>query len=232
MVFRKIMFREKRSFKNSRGLNLSAIFEGEGREAPVVIMCHGFHSSKDNPITTRALTQKLVERELSVFRFDFTGHGESQGDINEITPLAGLDDLKSAIKTLNERKIAPYGSSFGGYVALLYVSNHPVLALVLKAPVSNWSKVQISSDRGSKFREEVKDINIYQQAKNIEAPTLIIHGDKDDVVPIEQSQKLIKALGSKIKTLEIIRGANHDIRGQNLEKTNTKIADFFQKILT
>ena len=142
------MFREKRSFKNSRGLNLSAIFEGEGREAPVVIMCHGFHSSKDNPITTRALTQKLVERELSVFRFDFTGHGESQGDINEITPLAGLDDLKSAIKTLNERKIAPYGSSFGGYVALLYASNHPVLALVLKAPVSNWSKVQISSDRG------------------------------------------------------------------------------------
>ena len=226
------MFREIRNFKNSRGLNLSAIFEGEHRKAPVVVMCHGFHSSKDNPITSRALAQKLVESGLSVLRFDFTGHGVSEGDIDDITPLAGLDDLKSAIKTLGKKKIAIYGSSFGGYVALLYATDHPILALALKSPVSDWSEVQISNDRGKRFRQEVKDIHIYKLAKNIKAPTLIIHGDQDDVVPLAQSQRLLKSLDSKVKKLEIIKGANHDIRGEDLEKANTQIADFFRKTLS
>ena len=225
------MFREKRSFKNSRGLNLSAIFEGEEKDAPIVVMCHGFHSSKDNPITSRALAQKLVESGLSVLRFDFTGHGESQGNIDEITPLYGLDDLKSAIKTLGKKKIAIYGSSFGGYIALLYATDHPILALALKSPVSDWSQVQISNDRGKRFRQETENINIYQKAKNIKAPTLIIHGDQDDVVPLAQSQRLYKYLGSAIKKLEIIKGANHDIRGEDLEKANTQITDFFQETL-
>lgn len=225
------MFKQKINFKNSRKLNLSAIFEGEDKNAPVVVMCHGFHSSKDNPITSRALAQKLVEEDISVLRFDFSGHGQSQGDIDGITPLAGLDDLKSAIKNLGKRKIGLYGSSFGSYVVLLYATDQPVLALALKAPVSDWSQVQISNDRGTKFRQEVKDINIYQQAKNIKAPTLIIHGDQDDVVPLSQSQRLLKSLGSKTKRLEIIKGANHDIRGADFERTNAQIADFFKETL-
>jgi len=178
------------------------------------------------------LAQKLVEHGLSVLRFDFTGHGQSEGNIDKITPLAGLDDLKCAIKSLTKEKIALYGSSFGGYIALLYASNHPVLALALKAPVSDWREVQISRDRGKIFRLATQKINIYQKAKNIKAPTLIVHGDEDNVVPFNQSQKLIRSLGSKMKTLEIARGADHDIRGDDLEKANTQIANFFKKILT
>lgn len=224
------MFQEKRTFKNSRELALSAIFEGEDKNAPVVVMCHGFHSSKDNPITSRALAQKLVERGFSVLRFDFSGHGRSEGNIDEITPVAGLDDLKCAIESLGERKIALYGSSFGGYVALLYASDQPVLALALKAPVLDWSQVQISKDRGKRFRQETKNINIYQKAKNIKAPTLIIHGDRDDVVPLAQSQKLFDVLKCD-KRLEIVKGTDHDISGGDLERTNTLTADFFQERL-
>src|SRR3989338_1756950 len=123
------MFREKRSFNNSQGLNLSAIFEGEDKNAPVVVMCHGFHSSKDNSMSTRALAQKLVERGLCVFRFDFTGHGQSEGDIDKITPLGALDDLECAAKIVGKRDFALYCSSFGGYVSLLYARQNPVLAL-------------------------------------------------------------------------------------------------------
>jgi len=224
------MFREKRSFQNSRGLNLSAIFEGENRNSPVVVTCHGFHSSKDNPLTSRALARKLIAKGLSVLRFDFTGHGASEGNIDEITPLAALDDLISVVKTSKRNKVALYGSSFGGYVALLYASNHPTLALALKAPVSDWSGVQISKNRGEKFYKETRKINIYQKAKNINDPTLIIHGDEDDVVPLAQSQRLLKSLGTKVKKLEIIHGASHDIRDEDLENTNTQIADFFQEI--
>lgn len=119
------MFKQKLTFKNSRTLNLSAVFEGEDKNAPTVVMCHGFGSSMDKPISSRALAQKLVENGLSVFRFDFTGHGESEGKMNEITPLDGLDDLKSVVKILNKKKIALYGSSFGGYVSILYATQRP-----------------------------------------------------------------------------------------------------------
>lgn len=224
------MFKQKLTIKNSRNLKLAAILEGEEKKAPTVVMCHGFHSSKDNSLSTKALAQKLVERGISVLRFDFTGHGHSEGDIDKITPLDGLDDLKSAIRSLGKEKVALYGSSFGGYVSLLYACQNPVLALALKAPVADWAHVQISQNRGIKFHQDTKDIDIYKQAFNIRAPTLIIHGDQDDVVPIGQSLKLLKALRCD-KKLQIIKGASHDIRGEDLERTNTLIGGFFQEKL-
>lgn len=225
------MFREKINFKNSQGLKLSAIFERKDIHAPIVVMCHGFQSSKDNPKTTVALAQKLIESRLCVFRFDFTGHGQSEGDIDEITPLKGLDDLKWAVRALNKEQFALYGSSFGGYVALLYACHNPVLALALKAPVSDWNKVNISTGRGLRFRQEVGNIDIYHQVKNIKKPTLVIHGDKDDVVLIAQSYQLLNSIGSKNKKLEVVPGADHDIAGEDLVKVNTLLADFFAKIL-
>ncbi len=91
--------------------------------------------------------------------------------------------------------------------------------------------MQISANRGFRFRQAVNGIDIYKLAKNIKTPTLIIHGDQDDVVPIEQSQKLLKSIGSKDRKLKIIRGADHDIRGDNLERVNTLIATFFKENL-
>lgn len=224
------MFIEKRKFKNSKGLILSAIFEGEDRNAPTVIMCHGFESSKDRE-TNRSLAQKLVEAGINVFRFDFTGHGESEGKIAEITPLQALDDLKSAVKNSDREDFALYGSSFGGYVALLYAIENKILALALKAPVSNYLDPDAAfTVTGIQFANEVGSINLYKKVKNIKCPCLIIHGDKDDVVPIGQSKNLFKSLKSD-KKLEVIPGADHDIRGDQLERTNTLIADFFKQTL-
>lgn len=224
------MFKQKLTFKNTRNLALSAIFEGEHRDAPIVVMCHGFESSKDRE-TNRSLAQKLIEAGLCVFRFDFTGHGQSEGTLADITPLQGLDDLKSAVKNLKKAEFALYGSSFGGYVALLYATENPILALALKAPVSDYSDSQSSfAVTHPQFIQEVKTIDFYDRAQNIKCPCLIIHGDKDDVVSVEQSQKLFKSLKCD-KRLEIISGADHDIRGVDLEKANTLVADFFKQTL-
>ena len=97
------MFIEKRRFKNSRGLSLAAIYEGENRDAPTVVLCHGYNSSKDK-FSTKSLSQKLVEKGFSVFRFDFTGCGQSEGSIDDLTPLQGLKDLKSAVKNLRKKE--------------------------------------------------------------------------------------------------------------------------------
>lgn len=225
------MFKQKLTFKNSRNLNLAAIFEGEDKNAPVVIVCHGFGSSKDS-ISYKNLVPKLLKRGLSVFRFDFTGCGQSEGKLDNLTPLRGLDDLKSVIKNLGQKQFALYGSSFGGHVALMYASKNPILALALKSPVSDYGPIAKNrpAGRSKSFYDEVKNIGIYKDARKIKAPVFIVHGDKDDVVPISQSQKLLKALDGQ-KRLEVVKGADHDIAGEDLERTNTLIADFFKENL-
>lgn len=225
------MFIEKRNFKNSIGLELTAIYEGEDKNAPVVVICHGYQSSKDSPLTQKAFSKKLIERDISVYRFDFMGHGESQGNINDITPLQGLDDLNCAVKNLDKDDFGLYGSSFGGNVALLYACQNPITALVLKAPVSDYQvTARLVSPARERFIQNTKGVNLFERAKNIKCPTLIIHGDKDNVVPISQSKKLMATLRCN-KRLNVIKGADHDIAGKDLDKAYTQIADFFKRNL-
>lgn len=230
------MFIQKLTFKNSRNLTLPAIFEGEDREAPVVVICHGYGSSKDS-ISYKNLVPKLLNRGLSVFRFDFSGCGQSEGNLVDLTPLAGLDDLKSAVKNFDLTNFGLCGTSFGGYVALLYTFENIISALALRAPVSDWQKIIFEhTEHVKEIRDrilnEVGEIDIYQKTKSLTLPSLIVHGDKDDVVPLEQSRRLYEAIKGD-KRLEILHGVDHDIKNnpEHLETSNNLIADFFQKHL-
>ena len=57
-------------------------------------------------------------------------------------------------------------------------------------------------------------------------PALIIHGTKDEAVPVAQARAFARALGKKLATLEIIRGADHvfnrpDWEGEVIRLTRT-----------
>lgn len=226
------MFSEKRKFKNSKGLTLSAIYEGQDKNAPVVILCHGFGSSKDSESTT-SLSQKLLNAGLSVYRFDFSGAGEAEGTIKDRTPLQGLDDLKAAVKNLGKENFALCGSSYGGWVSIAYAKENPILALGLKCPVSSWAPEDQPIEESNEILEdipgvkEVENYDLYSGAKDISAAVLIVHGSADDVVPLPQSQKLLKSLGSKNKHLNILPSAGHVMRGNYLEEANNQLAKFF-----
>src|SRR3989344_8275702 len=102
------MFYQKRKFKNSKGLTLAAIYEGTNRDAPVVFICHGYLSSKDSE-SQEDLSKKLLQKGFSVYRFDFTACGDSEGSIYQHTPNQGLDDLNTAVKDLGVKDFALYG---------------------------------------------------------------------------------------------------------------------------
>ena len=48
---------------------------------------------------------------------------------------------------------------------------------------------------------------MYESADKIKFPTLIVHGDKDKIVPVEQSKKTASLI--KNCRLETIEGADH-----------------------
>jgi len=250
--------KEKLFFTNSRGNKLCAILSNptSDKSKPIIILCHGFATSKDGFTSTR-LEEILGSQGISTFRFDFFGHGESEGKLEEITVSEAAADILKAIEFLKNNgyvKIGLVGSSFGGFASLIASSKTAdIYLLVLKSPVSDykgfisshqtrqeiekWKKrgfMDYATADGQKikinyaFFEDAQKISGYDAAKKIKVPVLIVHGDNDEAVPVGQSKKLATLIRSC--SLKIIQGADHRYsKLKDFEKMLDLISNFIIK---
>lgn len=223
---------EKVYFLDSKGNRVCGVLSNPASDCniPVIILCHGFTTSKEGS-TYIQLEQILNKQQIATFRFDFFGHGESEGSFEDITISQAVDDIQNAIKYLKTKgfsQLGLVGASFGGMSSIMAASKqNDLFVLVLKSPVSDYLEVEtkrktkeemedwktkgwiLHKNRKLKytFVEDFLNNKAYEVAKNIKVPTLIIHGDADETVPIEQSTRL--ANGIQNCKLEIIVGADH-----------------------
>src|SRR3989344_1347443 len=113
---------EKLFFNNAKGNKLCGILSNTGCEKDkIVILCHGFSSSKDSR-TYVELEKIFNNKGLAIFRFDFYGHGESEGKFEDITLSEAAHDIEQAFSFLwkkGYKKIYLVGSSFGGAASVL-----------------------------------------------------------------------------------------------------------------
>jgi dipeptidyl aminopeptidase/acylaminoacyl peptidase len=211
-------------FKDREGINLCGIISdlNTGKTKPIVIFCHGLASGKDG-LTYKGLERILNKNNISTFRFDFWGHGESEGRFEDVTVSRAIEEVLNAISFIKNEgysKVGLMGSSFGGLASIVAASkNNDLFVLALKSPVSNfgetmsygkWEKIKREAEKngytfyidskGEKVRlnysffEDAGRISGYEFAKNIKIPTLIVHGDMDKAVKIEQSKKTAKLI--------------------------------------
>jgi uncharacterized protein len=222
---------EKLFFRNSKGNRLCGILSNPIRDKsnPIIICLHGFASNKNRPTYT-TLSEELNKKNISSFRFDFFGHGESEGNFFDLTNSQAIDDTLQAIefiRSLGYKKIGLVGSSFGGLAATIAASKtKDIYLLALKCPVStyfefkdykdkniiaDWKKTGYSIREGKKlgysFYEDIKNNVAYDVAEKIIIPTIIVHGDADIEVPLSQSVRLSKIIPNC--ELKIIKGAGH-----------------------
>jgi len=66
-----------------------------------------------------------------------------------------------------------------------------------------------------------------------DAPTLLIHGDKDELVPLEHSEKILAEFKKHKVTskLLVIKGAGHGFRGEDGERASGALVGWFEKHL-
>ena len=87
---------------------------------PLVIVCHGFTSNKDTKLM-QTLANDLEKEGIATLRFDFNGHGKSEGRFQDMTVLNEIEDAKKvydyAAKLPNVISISLAGHSQGGVVA-------------------------------------------------------------------------------------------------------------------
>lgn len=246
---------EKIFFENSKGQKLCGILSNPTslKDKPVIVLCHGFSTSKDGRTYVR-LEEILNNSGISTLRFDFFGHGESEGKFEELTLSEAIDDIQKAIKLLKDAgytKIGLFGSSFGGMASIVTASDtHDLYVLALKSPVSDylgillariseqelkdWKKDGVIHFTGTEsehlklnysFFEDTTNISAYDMARKIKIPTLIVHGNKDETVPVEQSKKTADLIENC--QLKIIEGGDHTYsKAQDFEKLLDLVSKF------
>lgn len=101
----------------------------------------------------------------------------------------------STVNRFNTEQIQDWQRT--GYIELenLWTKNIPPVSLSLLKDI----------------QENKEQLDILHAAAILDKPTLIIHGDRDEIVPVEEAQKLYANLNAAIKELIIIEGANHTL---------------------
>jgi len=136
---------------------------------------------------------------------------------------------------IDPERIGLMGHSRGGGIAILYAQNDPrIKALVTWSAIANveryteeqkklWKKqkyLEFENKRtgqlmrvGNELLDDIEknrsQLNIPAAAEKLETPTLVIHGQEDESVPVDEAQTIYDHLASPSKELMIIEGGTH-----------------------
>jgi uncharacterized protein len=187
--------------------------------APAVITCHGLFSSKHSEKFVR-IAETFSREGFAVVRFDFGGCGESTGDIADTTVTSRMHELEAVMRHLSGHaklsgQYGILGSSFGGYVGLLYAARHPVAALSVWATPCDL--ISISKNIPPEDMQKLKqgffdDAGSYNLTSAIAGmPSVqVIQGQNDEVVPADHAAFIHQTL-QEPKEILLLPGADHSI---------------------
>ena len=115
---------------------------------PLLVLCHGFGGDKEGKLFD-CLVDSLNKKGIAVLRFDFNGHGKSEGKFEDMTVPNEIEDAKCILRYASSlpwvSEIALGGHSQGGVVSAMTSGQlaakpeqdiKPISALVLLAPAA------------------------------------------------------------------------------------------------
>ena len=228
----------------------------QGERVPMVLLCHGFMGNKDGALENR-IANLLSERGIASIRFDFNGHGQSEGRFQDMTVPNEIVDAKKVIDYVSAlpyvSSVAISGHSQGGVVAAMTageLGSDKIKAVVLLAPAAvlrddaiRGSTMGATYDpfnlgeyvelfRGLKLGAEyirtAFSLPIYETSAGYNGPALIIHGTGDRVVPYTYGERFHQ-IWPKSK-LQIIDRADHGF-SKEIEQVATSTAEFLSQAL-
>ncbi|MDO5017671.1 MAG: alpha/beta fold hydrolase [Lagierella massiliensis] len=211
-----------------------------------ILILHGFTGNKlGNSFFYVRMSKEFVKKGYKVFRFDFTGSGESDGDFSQMTLSSEISDLDCIWNYINNldivrnNEIYIIGHSMGGLIATLTAHNYNPDKIVLLAPANNmkdllndWISQEKGESKSHTFKHQgfllkrsfINDFNKcypLHEAKKYKNPVLIMIGDKDPIITLDICEKTKEAFGTNCQ-LKVIEGADHsfvdfDIRTSMIE---------------
>lgn len=199
----------------------------------VVVIGHGVTSHWDRPWQTE-LARALATAGLPSLLVSFAGNGLSDGRFEDVTPTKEAADLGSVLDTLHAwgvQRVAYAGHSMGGAVGVLRASvdarlgalvslagmfhvqafmqrtfGHlvPGEGLMLDKPGCVWN-MTLAADAARLG-------SLQRQASQVNIPWLLVHGDADELVPLQDSLDARAAAGDRPELI-VLPGVDHRFTG-------------------
>lgn len=199
---------EEKRITTADGVELHAFFlPGQGDHA--LLFLHGNAGNASHRLPAAA---RFAEIGLNVLLLDYRGYGMSEGRPSE----AGIyRDARAAMDWLAEAGYPPertlvFGRSLGGAVALDLLDGNRAGGLILCATFSSALDMARTVGFGwaVPFLRERLDSERHMQA--LTTPFLQLHGDADEIVPLELGSKLHAAAPADLGRFVTIAGAGHN----------------------
>jgi len=212
----------------SAGQNLlGALYLGAGKGArPTAVVLHGIPGIEKNTDIASALR----DAGWNALVFHYRGSWGSEGDYT----LPGIpDDVRAAIDELvsgkyvvDGERLALVGHSLGGWAAIVCAARDPrVKAAVTIGGISTMRTWYLSHEQATEYSRFLRGTSATELQSQIRAlgttrnpvdvigdiksmPILIVHGNPDDAVSIDQATALHRASNGSAE-LVIIDGADH-----------------------
>ena len=215
------------------------------KKHPIAIVAHGFNGTH---YYGKNYFEPFANLGYACYTFDFPcGSANSKSDPNtmNMSVLDEVSDLKAIIryfrgrKDIDKKHIVVIGESQGGLVGALTAAEMPkqVSRLILAFPAlcipDNWNKRYPTLESipdttrlwnvpmGKRFFIELRDMKVFETIGKFKKPVIIVQGDEDRVVSMEDSQKAVSIY--KDARLHIIKGAGHGFKEHELQ-------EYFQQV--
>ena len=213
--------------KNRHDERLDYTFHAsEGESKNIVVLGHGVTGNKDRPFIV-ALGEGLAAAGVPTLRFSFSGNGASEGKFTDSTISKEVDDLGAVLDVLEDYAVCYVGHSMGGAVGVLRTSTDSRIQLLVSLAGMVHTKAfaqrefgDVTPDEGfmwdepdcplsQAYMDDLTQIDtVVDHSPQIAVPWLLVHGDEDDVVPIEDSHDILAKANSQAE-LVTLEGANH-----------------------
>ncbi len=206
------------SIKVAEETEISCGFWIKGKECPTILY---FHGNGETVADYHWIAPLYNQREINLFVADYRGYGFSDGQPTISNMLADahiiLQGLKKIIREEGLRQTRPFlmGRSLGSMPAIELALNYQdeIGGLIIESGSANnfrrlWDylgisdKEAVSGEKGS-FLNKVK-------IRHVRRPTLIIHGEHDEILPASEGIELYQNSGAQDKEILLIPGAGHN----------------------
>jgi len=199
------------------GITINCGFWVSGREHPSILY---FHGNGETVATHDWIAPSYNQRGINLFVADYRGYGSSNG-MPTISNMIGdahtiFQGFKEVIdKEGFKKSLFLMGRSLGSMPAIELAFNYQdeICGLIIESGASSnfrrlWHYLGISGN-DAVLSEESPFLN-KAKIKQVHKPTLIIHGEYDQIISVEEGKELYQSSGARDKRILIIPGSGHN----------------------
>lgn len=216
-----------------------------------IILVQGTEHHRNSPeIRALQLGRDLVDRDFSVFMFDFRARGDSagsrssEGDREQWDTFGAIDYVSS--RGIPLERIGLLGFSLGAGVAVLVAAQEPRIPAVVSDSgfldyfmdlsklsigplhLPSWFGVIVALTGRIFFKANFSNVRPAQVVEGMEQPIFFIHGEDDPVISALESQELHTISANQKDRVWLVKGAEHvNVYRKGLKNTSAGSHLFF-----